>query len=136
MNIGKDYIGIGVGAVILNDKEEILLLLRNKNPESGMWSIPGGKVEFFENIEDAIIREVKEELGIDIHITKLLGITNHILKGEKTHWVAPTFLVSIKSGQIQNLEPNKHKEVKWFSMKNLPENITLTTYKALEFMEI
>lgn len=45
MKPGKDYIGVGCGAVILNKNNEILLQLRNKAPEKEYWSIPGGKVE-------------------------------------------------------------------------------------------
>ncbi|AWZ48530.1 DNA mismatch repair protein MutT [Clostridiaceae bacterium 14S0207] len=131
---GKDYIGVGVGAVILNENKELLLLLRNKSPEKGFWSIPGGKVEFFETLEEAIIREVKEELDVDVKVEKLLGVTNHILKNENAHWVAPSFLTTIENGEVRNVEPEKHLEVKWFSLNKLPENLTLTTKKALEYL--
>ncbi|WP_315116447.1 NUDIX domain-containing protein [uncultured Clostridium sp.] len=134
MKIGQDYIGVGVGAVISNDNGEILLLLRERSPEAGYWSIPGGKVEFFDTIEDSIKREIKEELGVEIDIIKLLGVTNHILVEEKSHWVAPTFLVEIIKGKVKNMEPNKHKDIKWFSIDNLPDNITLTTKKAIEYL--
>jgi ADP-ribose pyrophosphatase YjhB (NUDIX family) len=51
MKAGKDFIGVGVGATILNNKNEILLLKRRQTiseerTTSGMWSIPGGEVEF------------------------------------------------------------------------------------------
>lgn len=42
---------LGVGAVILNSRNEILLVLRNRNPEKGTWSIPGGKVDPYEQLE-------------------------------------------------------------------------------------
>ena len=45
MKPGKDYIGVGCGAVIVNENNEILLQLRNKAPEKEYWSIPSGKVE-------------------------------------------------------------------------------------------
>lgn len=128
---GKDYIGVGVGAVIKNSSGEILLLLRNKEPEKGCWSIPGGKVEMFETLEEAIKREVKEEVNVDIEITKLITVTNHIISEEKTHWVAPTFLVKIIDGQVKNVEPQKHHDLKWFSIESLPKNITITTKNAI-----
>ena len=61
MKIGLDYIGVGVGAFILNEKKELLLLKRLSSPEKGCWSIPGGKLEMFETLKDATIRETKEE---------------------------------------------------------------------------
>lgn len=132
MKKGIDYIGVGVGAVILNEKKELLLLLRNKQPEAGHWSIPGGAVEFNETLEDAIIREVKEETDVKIEILSLLGATNHILPEEGIHWVTMPFLTRIIEGTPKNVEPQKHNELKWFDITNLPENITLTTKVALQ----
>ena len=63
MQIGKDYIGVGCGAFIINDQNELLLQQRNKSPEKEYWSIPGGKVEMFETFDQAVKREVKEETG-------------------------------------------------------------------------
>lgn len=129
LKAGKDYIGVGVGAVILRD-DKILLLLRNKSPEAGCWTIPGGKVEFGETVEAAILREVQEEIGVEAKIIAPLGVTNHILKEEGTHYVSPRFLVSI-IGEPKNMEPQSHSEMKWFSINDLPENVTMTTQKAL-----
>ena len=126
---GKDYIGVGVGAVILRE-DKILLLLRKKAPEAGCWTIPGGKVEFGETVEEAILREVKEELGVEGRIIAPLGVTNHILKEEKTHFVAPRFLVEILE-EPENKEPLSHEEMKWFPVDQLPVNVTVTTQMAL-----
>ncbi|MCY6960012.1 NUDIX domain-containing protein [Clostridium brassicae] len=134
MKKGQDYIGVGVGAVIINENKEILLLLREKSPELGCWSIPGGKVEMFETVEDAIKREVKEELDVEVEIIKLITVTNHIIWQEKAHWVAPTFLTKVVSGQVKNVEPEKHKEVRWFSIDELPNNITITTKNAIKYL--
>ena len=132
MKRGKDYIGVGVGAVILNDKNEVLLLQRNKEPEKGFWSIPGGAVEFNETIEDALIREIKEETDVDVEIIKLLSVVNHIVKSDSAHWVSPNFLCKIISGTVKNVEPNKHTDIQWFSLNDLPDNITITTKKGIE----
>ena len=53
---------VGVGVVILRDRR-ILLEKRKNDPGKGKWSIPGGIVELGENIEETVIREVKEETG-------------------------------------------------------------------------
>lgn len=129
---GKDYIGVGCGAFILNEKNELLLQLRNKAPEKEYWSIPGGRVEMFETFEEAVKREVKEETGIEVHVIDLLGICNHIIQNEKSHWVSPCFLCKIVAGEPQILEPTKHLDMKWFSLNNLPDKITITTQNAIE----
>ncbi|MEF8719282.1 MAG: NUDIX domain-containing protein [Candidatus Accumulibacter necessarius] len=130
MKKGVDYIGVGVGAVIVND-ERILLLLRKKAPEQGCWSIPGGGVEYGETIESAILREIDEELGIKGEIISLLRVTNHIGENNAFHWVSPAFLVHVKSGTPQNIEPDSHKGMGWFPINDLPENLTITTKAAV-----
>lgn len=126
---------VGVGAVILSeDHQSILLVKRKKAPEAGYWSLPGGKVDYMETIETAIIREIKEELNVDIIIEKLLCVTDHILPEEKAHWVAPTFLTSIEKGQLINNEPHALADVKWFNLNSLPEKLTLTTKNALKYL--
>ncbi|MGM1047009.1 MAG: NUDIX domain-containing protein [Bacillota bacterium] len=123
---------VGVGAVILDENNCILLVLRKKSPEAGYWSLPGGKVEYMEKVENAVIREIKEELGIDIEIERLLCVTNHIVQSENVHWVAPTFVAHIINGNVQNKEPHALQEVQWFPIDDIPDNITITTEYALE----
>ena len=87
MKQGIDYIGVGVGAAILNKERKLLITLREKaaKNERGKWEIPGGSVEFGETFEQAVKREIKEELGIEIDIIELLGICDHIIPEEHQH---------------------------------------------------
>lgn len=124
---------VGVGAFILNKNNEVLLMRRKKSPEAGFWSIPDGKVEFQESIEEALKREVKEELGVEIAIIALLGVTNHIILEENAHWISPVFLTEIIQGTPENLELEKHSEMKWFSIENFPENLAIPAKKAVDF---
>ena len=131
MKPGKDYIGVGCGAFILNNSNEVLLQQRNKEPEKGYWSIPGGKLEWMETFEEAVKREIKEECDIDIKVVRLLGICDHIVKSEDQHWVSPSFLCKIEKGEPKIMELNKHLDMKWFSLDNLPEKLTITTKDAV-----
>ncbi|WP_286922968.1 MULTISPECIES: NUDIX domain-containing protein [Lysinibacillus] len=123
---------VGVGAVILDENNQILLVLRKRSPEAGHWSLPGGKVDYMETIENAVIREIKEELGVDIKIERLLCVTNHIVQSEDIHYVAPTFIAHIMKGKVQNKEPHALEKVQWFPINGVPENITITTDYALK----
>lgn len=60
-------------AIIVEHDGKILLGERNKQNCNGFWVIPGGRVEFGETIEEAGIRELKEETGLDIEILKFIG---------------------------------------------------------------
>lgn len=132
MKLGKDYIGVGCGAFIINEKEQLLLQQRNKEPEKDCWCIPGGKVEWMETFEDAVKREVKEECDVEINVEKLLGVCDHIVKNEKQHWVSPSFLCRIIEGEPKIMEPSKHVDMKWFDLNNLPQKITITTQHAIK----
>ncbi len=60
-------------AVLVVQDGRCLLAERNKENDRGYWVIPGGGVEFGETIQDAAIREIKEETNLDVEIIKLIG---------------------------------------------------------------
>lgn len=132
MKHGKDFIGVGIGGFIVNDKNELLLLKRKKPPEAGYWNIPGGRVEFGETLEKAVAREVKEETDLDVEVLSVLGFVNHIIKEENAHWVAIHFLCRIIDGQVKITEPEKHESIEWFSLDSLPEKQTITLKQAIK----
>ena len=81
MKRGVDYIGVGVGAVIVDADGRLFLARRGpkaKN-ERGLWEFPGGGVEFGETLADALRREIREEYGIEISVVCLLDVADHIL---------------------------------------------------------
>ena len=137
MKIGKDYIGVGVGAFILNENNELLLQKRAVPAEKDHWCIPGGRLEMFEKLEDAVIRETKEETDLDIEIIRLMGVCDHIIEEENSHWVATSYLCKIKSGNPKIMEPDKASDLRWFNLENLPDKLTITTKKALsDYMKL
>lgn len=122
---------IGVGAAIVqNDK--ILLIKRLKEPEALQWALPGGKIDLFETCENAIIRETFEELNIKIQNPFLLSIMDMWNENEAYHWVAPIYLVTEFEGEPKIMEPNKHSEFSWFSINNLPLEITKSVKCAIK----
>jgi ADP-ribose pyrophosphatase YjhB (NUDIX family) len=110
--------GVGCGAAILRDGL-ILLVERRKAPEAGHWNLPGGKVDFLERVEDAVRREIAEEVGLDIALGRLLCVTQMVgIDGQ--HWVSPIFLASIVKGEPVNREPEKIAAVRWFALDAPP----------------
>lgn len=127
MRRGIDYIGVGVGAIIVNDKGEVFMARRGplaKN-ERGLWEFPGGSVEFGERLADALVREIREEYGITITVGPLLDVVDHILEDEGQHWVSPTYICRIQAGEPRILEPGKCTEIGWFAPDQVPEDITV-----------
>jgi 8-oxo-dGTP diphosphatase len=118
MKRGIDYIGVGVGAAIINPEGKLFLTLRGKEAknERGKWEIPGGSVEFGETLEDALKREIMEEHGVEIAIVELLDVCSHIINDEHQHWVSPTYICTIVSGTPVIKEPHKCDEIGWFTL--------------------
>ncbi len=64
---------IAVGAIVLSNGK-LLMVQRANEPGAGLWSLPGGRLEQGELLEDAVKREVEEETGIEIEVGGLVGI--------------------------------------------------------------
>jgi ADP-ribose pyrophosphatase len=65
----------------------------------------------------------------------LLCISNHIIKDEKQHWLTPVFLIKINDGIPVNKELNKHSDMKWFHLNNLPSNLTNCTNDGIKSLK-
>ena len=134
MQRGIDYIGVGVGALIVDGQGCLFLARRGplaKN-ERGLWEFPGGSVEYGETLAEALRREMAEEYGIEIAVGELLDVVDHILPGEGQHWVSPTYLCQVVSGQPRILEPTKCSEIGWFHPDEMPDDLTQITRANLE----
>ena len=134
MKRGVDYIGVGVGAVIVSNQGKLFLSQRgplSKN-ERGLWEFPGGSVEFGETLAVALKREMQEEYGIQIEVGELLDIVDHILSEEKQHWVSPTFICRIIQGEPAILEPGKCSRIGWFTPDEVPSNLSQISQENLD----
>jgi len=125
MKPGTDYIGIGVGVCIRNDAGELLLIKRGplaKN-ERNCWALPGGGVEYGETLHDALHREIREELGVEIIVGKEIGAFDHIYPEKGIHWIAVIFEGKITEGTPHICEPEKCSEIGWFGKDSLPSPV-------------
>jgi mutator protein MutT len=129
-----DYIGVGVGALIVDSSGRLFYSQRGplaKN-ERGLWEFPGGGVEFGERLAEALKREMFEEYGVQIAVGELLDVVDHLLPDEGQHWVSPTFICTIISGQPQIREPSKCAAIGWFAPDAPPDGLTVITRENLD----
>ena len=95
---------VGVGAIIL-DEENVLIVRRGQPPKMGAWSIPGGGVDLGEDLEEACIREVKEETGLDVEILSEGRVLNRVTRDEwgrvQFHYVLIDFVCRPTGGTLQ-----------------------------------
>ena len=109
---------LSAGAVVLDEHGKILLI---KGPERG-WEFPGGVIELGETIEDGIIREVKEESGIDIEVTRFCGIYQNISQ----HVCATCWLAKAVGGTPQT--SSESLEVGFFSLEEVLDMVTWSNF--------
>lgn len=132
--VGEDYIGVGGGVLIFNELGQVLLLRRgskSKN-EKGLWSKPGGQIDFGEKVAEAMKREIKEETDLEIELWGYLPHTDHIIGEDGQHWVAFNYLGRVVSGVAKIMEPEKCEELGWFDLDKLPDGLQQTTRESVE----
>jgi 8-oxo-dGTP diphosphatase len=86
---------VGVGAVIL-EGDQVVLVRRGRPPAYGEWSLPGGAVELGETLEEAVVREVGEEVGLEVEVVELVAVLDRIFVDREDriqfHYVLMDFL--------------------------------------------
>jgi len=119
----------GVGAVVYNKAGKILMVKRAKEPNKGMWSVPGGAIELGETINQAAEREVLEECSVKIEVERILDAAENIVKDEngriRYHYVIIDLVAKYVSGKLK--ANTDAAECRWFTPEEITQmNITPT----------
>ncbi len=127
---------VGVGAIIL-DKENVLIVRRGQPPKMGAWSIPGGGVHLGEDLEEACMREVKEETGLDVKILSEGRVLNRVTRDEwgrvQFHYVLIDFVCRAIGGVLQ--AASDISEAKWVPMSEVSSLSPMTSGTAEFILE-
>lgn len=110
---------ISAAVIIINNHNEILLI---KGPRRG-WEMPGGQVEEGESLQDAAIRETKEESGINIEIVKFCGIFQNVERS-----ICNTLFLGKAVGGVPTTSPES-LEVGFFPINQALEMVTLENFR-------
>lgn len=117
---------VGIGAVLISEGK-ILLEKRGNEPGRGQWSIPGGLVELGESTEQTLVREVKEETGLEVESAGLIDVVGNAVRDEagkiKYHFVIIDYLTKIKGGTLK--AGTDAEELKWVDLAEV-ERLDLT----------
>jgi 8-oxo-dGTP diphosphatase len=94
---------VGVGAVIVRDGQ-VLIVKRRYEPLAGHWSLPGGTLELGETLEAGVIREMREETGLDVDVGPVIEVFDRIMFDEgqrvRYHFVLVDYLCWPAGGQL------------------------------------
>lgn len=128
-NTERFKIPVGI-FVMLRKGDTVLLQLRKNCSFNGYWGFVGGHLDGKEQIVSAAVREVKEEIGIDIRpVDLILKTICHSNKGQE--YLQFYFECYKWSGKIENKEPHKCERLEWHQWNNIPENVCPYIKKAV-----
>ena len=131
------HTNIPAAYLILKKENQILLLKRYQTGyQDGNFSLIAGHLEPGESFQQAIIREAREEAGIELETNNILQthIQHRKSVEDGSERVDAYFLVESWQGEIQNMEPEKCSALEWFEMNHLPRNIIPCVQTALELL--
>ncbi len=125
---------LGVGALIF-DQRRVLLVERGNPPLVGCWSLPGGAVETGERLEEALVREVAEETGLDVSADSIATVFEIILPDDagtcEYHYVLVDFYCTVLGGELRPGDDSKR--VEWFDIDSLAAyQLTKGTREVIE----
>jgi 8-oxo-dGTP diphosphatase len=112
---------LAVGAIVVEDGA-LLLVRRAQAPAAGRWSVPGGRVEHGEMLTDALVREVREETGLEVAPGELAGWVERV--GEGHHFVILDFFARVASASNPPVPGDDVDRAEWVPLDQL-ENRTL-----------
>ena len=110
---------VGVGVIIKKDKK-ILFQKRIGAHGANTYSLPGGHLEFAENLEECAKREIEEETGLIIDEPKFFAVTNDYMQNDNKHYITIFMIANHVSGEPEIKEPKKCADLFWCDWKELP----------------
>ena len=116
------YAGRTATAIIEFPGDMILLIKRDTVPFKGYWALPGGRSEPSEPVEETIVREVKEETGLDVSIVRKVGEYHEqgVQEDIEYDYYPACFLVKVVGGEMRK-QQSEIQEIQLFSLNDVPE---------------
>jgi len=120
---GKEKGCLPVIIAAVMDGDNICLLKREKRPYQGYWGMIGGKLRHSETVEETALREVKEETCLDCKFENVISVLHErLLENDNVKNSIVIFFCRLITKKAE-VKPCEDGEVKWFNIKELPENI-------------
>jgi len=101
--------------VLIRRNDGYVLVKRKNEAYRGRWAIPGGLVEYGETVEQAAIREAKEETGLEVKLIRLVGVYSDPTRDPRGHYISIAYLAEAVSGELK--AATDAEEVKVFERK-------------------
>jgi len=130
----KQFPKVVVGCFIFNDKREVLLVKSYKWP--GKWVVMGGHIEWGETIADTCVREVKEEVGLNVKFVRVIEVTEFIFSPDfhdQKHFIGLQSECSLVGDPTPKIDHDEIQKARWFPLSQAAkiENILPVTRNTI-----
>jgi ADP-ribose pyrophosphatase YjhB (NUDIX family)/predicted RNA-binding Zn-ribbon protein involved in translation (DUF1610 family) len=119
---------VPAAGVVIEKDNRILLVKRKYEPYKGDWSFPAGFMEYDESPEQCAIREIKEELNVDVELDGLFGVYSG-MDDPRTHAVLIMYWAKIKKGELK--PGDDAEEIGFFAKEEVPQNIAFLAHRQI-----
>ncbi|WP_342528747.1 NUDIX hydrolase [Chryseomicrobium sp. FSL W7-1435] len=123
----RGNVWLGVAGIVINSKGEWLVVQKRYGGLNGKWSLPAGFVEGNETVDQAVLREIKEETGIDANVIQLIGFRSGVIKEKISDNMAIFFLKPVDSEQQPHPQLEELYEARWMTPEQLLADERTTT---------
>ncbi|PJK17247.1 NUDIX hydrolase [Chryseomicrobium excrementi] len=123
----RGNVWLGVAGIVINTKGEWLVVQKRYGGLNGKWSLPAGFVEGTETVDQAVLREIKEETGIDAQVIQLIGFRSGVIKEKISDNMAIFFLRPVDPEQVPDPQLDELYEAKWMTPQQLLEDERTTS---------
>jgi len=119
---------VPAAGVVIEKDNKILLVKRKYEPYKGDWSFPAGFMEYDESPEQCAIREIKEELNVDVELDGLFGVYSG-KDDPRTHAILIMYWAKVKGGELK--PGDDAEEIKFFGKDEVPPNIAFLAHRQI-----
>nr|WP_106780627.1 NUDIX domain-containing protein [Lysinibacillus timonensis] len=119
MKAERGKVWLGVAGVVINSAGEWLVVNKKYSGLKGVWSLPAGFVQFGETADEAVVREIKEETGIDCQVSGLIGFRTGVIRHDISDNMAIFFCELNDENQEITIQEEELAEAKWLTVDEI-----------------
>ncbi|MFZ1063843.1 MAG: NUDIX domain-containing protein [Acidimicrobiales bacterium] len=128
--MSRQHTSVRAYGVLIHDQRIALVRSSNQRHNPALWWLPGGGIKFGEAPEDTLVREFKEETGLEVREPALLGVTSDVRSrdnGDQSHTVRILFTVRLAGGELRHEIHGTTDHAAWFDLGEL-ESLNVADY--------
>lgn len=126
MKKDRGKVWLGVAGVVVNREGKWLVVNKTYGGLKGVWSLPAGFVNVGETADEAVVREIKEETGIDVEVTGLIGLRTGVIRNEISDNMAIFCCKQQDEHQPTIIQEEELFDAKWITLEEIVNEMNVS----------